>query len=800
MTWANGLILGLGGLLIAIPIILHLLMQPKPKKMIFPALRFLKEKQLASRSRMRLRHLLLLLMRCLLIALLALALAGPTVASREFGNWLTLGGIGISGVLVGIVLAAAYFRPKKNWLLIGILGALFAGHLGFGGWSAARLLGSDNAEILGDGQAPVAALIVIDTSPRMQYRSENKTRAEVATEMAQWLVRQFPLESQVCVLATDHDRPFFSVDVAAASRRIETLETAFVENPIPSALAEGLPLLEKAPQERKEIYIISDLTKQGWTGDNAKPVLKQLKSNPAISLFVIDVGVESPTNFSLSELELSNAEISEQGDFTVSTTINRIGGADQRALKMSVERPDPTRPVIRDGKVLFPEQVLAEQTSAVDVRENGSATASFKFSQPLTTGTYHGTVAIVGNDGLAIDNQRYFSVRVRSAWSVLVVHPENTSPKNLTATIAPSLRGEIGAASYDCTVITQTELSSQENLENFDAVFLLNPQPLDMTIWQRLNDYVTGGGGLAICLGHNAANGGIADASFQSESATRLLTGKLDHQWFSEQRDNFLSPQNLSHPLFQSFRKIETGLLWYRFPVFLHWGIEPDDRNEEFPTQTLLRYSNREPALIERRIGNGRVLVMTTPFTERAEEPDRRVWNELFIGQFFPAWLLVKSMTAYLVQDDADSLNLTAGQVARFDNDLRQFPETYQVYQPRTDKPPTTINAVENQIRFRFTNYPGQYRMKGVFDQRPLLRGFSVNLSAASTDLSRIEPAELDGVLGPERYQLAKRQDEIQRQQGTTRVGQEFYPLLVLMMLVVLAVEYLMSNRFYASR
>ena len=157
-------------------------------------------------------------------------------------------------------------------------------------------------------------------------------------------------------------------------------------------------------------------------------------------------------------------------------------------------------------------------------------------------------------------------------------------------------------------------------------------------------------------------------------------------------------------------------------------------------------------------------------------------------------------MTAYLVQDDVESLNITVGQVASFDNDLRQFPESYQLFQPRADKPPTMLNSTANAVKYRFTDYPGHYRLKGIWSGSPLLRGFSVNLPESSTDLTRAELAELDGVLGVERYQLAKQRDEIQRQQGTARVGQEFYALLMLMMLVVFAVEYLMSNRFYAGR
>jgi hypothetical protein len=798
MVWTNSMILGLGGLLVAIPVILHFLMRPKPKQLIFPAMQFLKERQHANRSRTRLRHLLLLILRCLLIGLVALALAGPTVASREFGNWLTLGGIGFSGFVVGLVLLAAFFRPTKNWLLIGIFATLFLGHVIFGGWSATKLLGSDSADLLGDSQAPVAALIVLDTSPRMQYLSENQTRLDVAKEIGLWLISQFPVDSQVCVLATDNDRPFFSVDVVAAARRIETLESTYVEHPIPAAMAEGLKILEDSPQERKEIYILTDLTRQSWVGGNTKPVLKQLEQNPGMSLFVIDVGVENPTNFALSSLEIKNVEIAQNGKFNVATQISRNGDAAQRTVKMLIEKPEPPRPVVRDGVVLFPESFLAEQSATVDIRENGSAQVPYQFSESLPLGTYHGRIEIEGQDGLAIDDQRFFTFRVSPSWKILVVSPAGVSPQNLLSSISTTVAQELGTSIYDCTVLSQAELVDYPELDEFDGVFLLNPKPLDEAGWQKLEKYVTAGGGLAICLGSNAAKGPFADPTYSTESARRLLTGQLEQQWDAGENAEpfFLSPRDFSHPLFKTFRNIETSLLWNLFPVYKHWGILPD-QNSEFPTQTLLSFSNREPALIERQIGSGRVLVLTTPITERGSERNRRIWNELFRGRFFPAWLLVRAMTSYLVQNDTESLNIKVGQIASFDNDLRQYPEVYQVYTPRADKLPTTVNTVEGQIRYRFTDDPGQYRLKGVED--PVLRGFSVNLPESSTDLTRIEPDELDGILGPDRYQMATQQNEIQRQQGTTRRGQEFYPLLLLMMMVVFAVEYLMSNRFYRT-
>src|SRR6185369_10301662 len=70
----------LGGiLLVGIPIVLHLVMRRESQKLIFPALRFLQRRQTLNQHRLRLRHLLLLALRCAIIALLAFALARPTL-------------------------------------------------------------------------------------------------------------------------------------------------------------------------------------------------------------------------------------------------------------------------------------------------------------------------------------------------------------------------------------------------------------------------------------------------------------------------------------------------------------------------------------------------------------------------------------------------------------------------------------------------------------------------------------------------------------------------------------------------
>ena len=801
MTWANLGILGVGGLLLCVPIILHFMFQPKPVSVDFPALRFLKQKQQTTRSRMRLKHVALLLVRCLLIALLAIALAGPSVASSTLGNWLALGGVGLSGLIIALVAAAAFFREKKNWLLIGILGAVLLGHLAFGAISIGKILNSEETNLIGDRQAPVAALIVMDASPRMELEFENETRLQKSQAIGQWLVTQFPNDSQVCVAPTNADGVFFSVDVGAADRRVAKLRTNFSGVKIPSKIAEGLELLETSSMERKEIYIVTDLTTESWTGENTQKLLRQLKRYPEYSLFVIDVGVESPSNYSLAPLQLSASEISAKGRLNLRTEIRRSGGAGQRTVKLEVEKIDASRPVVRDQKTLFPTEMFLPQAKVIDVREDGTAGVQFAFSQPLTTGTYHGSVSIEGQDGLAVDDRRYFTFRVSTPRSTLVVHPSNVDAQVMVSLLAP--RGSVAAGTnrFECQVATQVEFDQMEDFGQFDAVFVLDPKPIGEDRWEALQRFVENGGGLGLFLGPNANNNGYIDAAFTSEIAQRVIGGKLEQQWYDETDQLVLSPpEETSHPIFKPIQGSETSILWNRFPITKFWGFVVDAAADSPPTQTLMRYTNREPAVVERVLGKGRVLTMTTPVTERGYYSDRKSWNLLLGGTGLkpvPYYLLLRGIVTHLVQSDADSLNVKVGQISTLQNDLRQFPDSYQVFSPIDDKPPTNLNAVDNQIRFRFNDSPGHYRYRGVFDEEVMLRGFSSNLPLAATDLTRIGAGDLDEILGPERYQLATDKSEITRQQGTTRRGQELYPFIMVMMFLILGLEYLMSNRFY---
>src|SRR5437867_5336431 len=79
--------LALGGLAAAaIPALLHLLERRVPPEAEFPPLRYLAEAERQSARRLRLRHLLLLVLRTALIVVIVLGAARPLVPTRGGGD------------------------------------------------------------------------------------------------------------------------------------------------------------------------------------------------------------------------------------------------------------------------------------------------------------------------------------------------------------------------------------------------------------------------------------------------------------------------------------------------------------------------------------------------------------------------------------------------------------------------------------------------------------------------------------------------------------------------------------------
>ena len=205
---------------------------------------------------------------------------------------------------------------------------------------------------------------------------------------------------------------------------------------------------------------------------------------------------------------------------TTQVSASGIGG--ERTVELWVEQIDPTLPILRDGKPVLPKADLRESRTAASHRRrlrsdcNSRSAAPWSSarcnSQPgdarrpmphrgLAPGVHQGWLRLVGQDGLALDDVRYFAFEVQPAWPVLLVAPQGVSTRYLSEALAPRELRESGRASFRCDTIEQSRLASHE-LGDYRAIALLDPEPLTADVWKKLADYCESGGGVAMFLGH----------------------------------------------------------------------------------------------------------------------------------------------------------------------------------------------------------------------------------------------------------------------------------------------------------
>ena len=408
----------------------------------------------------------------------------------------------------------------------------------------------------------------------------------------------------------------------------------------------------------------------------------------------------------------------------------------------------------------------------------------------LSTGVHNGVLQIRGEDGLSVDDERYFTVEVEEARPVLVVAAVNETARDFAEAIAPETLRDRGESRFSCDIASQRDLATLE-LAKFEAICLLDPGPLTPDVWNRLANFAREGKGVALFLGGHAS----PVEPFNDPAARALIGGRLGGRLKRTVRtvpgDVFFAPESLAHPIFTLFRSRNTSVPWDQFPVYYYWPL--DQLASE--SRVVATFSDRKPAIVETSLGKGRVLTFATPAAEPLNPNGRPCWNELWAGEdAWPWFVLLNESLRYVAGLGEGRLNYMVGETARLQNDPQQRPTRYQVFTPGGDV--LDVSARDDFIALHSSDHPGTYRLRGNFGG-PIVRGFSTNYPAAATDLKRVAPTELENLLGKDRYHMARNRDDIHRVVGQQRIGQDLYPFVIVFVVSALALEQLFANRFY---
>ena len=714
LSFLNILLLS-GMAVVAIPVLLHLLMRRKPVPHRFPALRFLQARSQVKKRRLKLQHLLLLLVRALALCMLVLALARPVLRGT-------------------------------GWIV--------------------------------DQEGPVAVACVVDTAPRMLLRQENRTRIDEVQDIASKLFEKLPPESKIAIVDTGDGGVSFSPSTVAAANRIERLTAGASSVNLATAMNDAVRLLESSDIGRRELYVFTDLSHGGWE----QPVEADWDTlHPSVNLVFIDVSATHPQDFMLESLELSAERLTVGSPLNISVTTRRVGPESARSV--AVEFQDQEGGFVRRGE----KPVVWKDGEEQEVR--------FEING-LEPGVHQGRVLIEGGDGLPADDSIEFTVDVGPPTRVLVASPEPVGTTGLifVEAVAPFPLVSAGRSKFTVT------LDSFDHLENaswsdFRSIVLIDPPPLPPRTWEMLHEWISKGGGLVVWLGPSAGK----PVDFSSAESESVLGGQIKRVWRSPDRSNYFAPSSLDHPVLAAFRRVGDSVPWQDFPVFRHWEFQPTSENDDVessPAITLASYRNGLPALFERILGKGRVVIVTTPVSQSADDP--QAWNQLATGfEPWPFVMLANEILEYVVETP-DSLNIKSGEVARLRLQRHDLP-TATVRTPLGDTFPVAIDQQQGAIAVSATRQPGNYRIRSGGKTGGFVKGFSARLPKSATDFSRLKDDELPLMLGVDR-RIVLDTESLDRDVMNYRVGAELSGWLFLLAAGLLALDWWMSNRFYAPR
>jgi hypothetical protein len=795
-----------GLILAAIPVLLHFLLRSKPKKLLFPALQLIVIRRKNNVRRMRLRHLWLLLLRILVIALLVFAITRPSLPAANYGlnrrEILSL--LGIVGVA-----AAAYFGTVHFWRKKRLTDHDFAyrrtllrGGTGIGmlllfallvAWPYKnRVLGELTAPVpVTAKNVPVAAVFLFDTSLSMGYQHENKTRLQRATEIALEQLSQLPAGSRIAVADTSNDEEIlFRADLVGAKSRIDALEihaaaiplnirtgtaldTQLTDREFQFAEQEKVPENLRRDSHLREVYLFTDMSAHGWKMTAASALQETMKEFEWANVYIIDVGILEPTNFSVSALRLSKPVVPIGGELTVTANVDGIGKGtanETRMLELYLED--------MNGKRVKKGQQLAQPGDSVEFSPVGGLRA------PMS----RGEVRLVSSDPLEGDDVLFFTVAVRPPPQVLVVYQNYDEAHFWIKALAPDDLKE-SRARFRVKPLHVSKFKPS-SLAGPAVVCLINLATPSVPIWNALGEFVEDGSGLFVVVGNRR----VDPVAYNRDSAQAILPGKLLARLSFTPAER-LDLGVLEHPVLKKFDTLGGAAELSFIDIHRYWRVKTHK-----DASVVIPYSDwrTDPALLERAYGKGRVLLFTTAVDR--ERTGREEWADLAGGHVWPFFILADQITHYLARQRIGTLNYIAGETVRVPLDPEQPVSRYLMQKPGTfQQLPGEVAEGSESITIEDADLLGNYTLVGADKKSTFIAGFSVNPDPAESDFTRLEESELNALFGEDRYDVARDIDELTRRVSQGRIGQEVFPFVLAFVLIVFCGEHLVSNRFYKA-
>lgn len=710
------LLAGLGAC--AVPVLLHLLNRQQPKRLVFPAFRFLLQRQNTNQRRMRFRNILLMLLRVLALAALVFALARP------------------------LLFAGAQDGPGKD----------------------------------------VTAVLLVDTSPSMEYAVAGVSRLDAARERAAELLDLIGPKSEVAVLDSGAlmDLPFDSVGKARDDVGRLTIKPG--AGSLNRAFERGFDLLERRrkPGEGQSLvlYAITDRAAGCWDARDAIPTVPE-----GVAVRIIDVGTKSPRDLGVEAVELVPPVVVAGGAFQARVRLRgtRTGHkVEQVTCQVEGGEPCAPQPVNMDEGQDYDEVVF--EMKAPNPREDSD--------HPTPCAV---TVQLAPRDNMPFNDVRHATLLVGGMRPMLTLVSRRGEGfwSDVQAEAKKFRNEEMTFAEAD------RRAPRDDQLARYSVITLNQVDAVPDVWWARLERYVRDGGNLAIIPPKSPMHA-------LNENGKALLPAPLT-KLVDAPRGVGWGKFTDAHALTKQFARLlakedaDFGRNELRPLVRRYWGLGPlaEGAREIIPYAA----PGAPPALAERQVGKGRVLLYSTPldavWIEDREDRKKRgpEWTNYWTSSF--GFCLVEYPSRYLAGEAAvPEVNFVCGREVN----LRL---------PASLSPPFTLSGpgltagemsvaarpAGGELKLPQARQPGTYLLKAEGGQA--VAGFSLNVPGRE---GLLDPAkELEQVFGEGAVVEAGEGALRDALVGGRSSPLELLPWLMMALLALMAAEGALANRYYES-
>lgn len=805
MTLINASLIA-GAVFAALPVLLHMIMKAKPKRIEFPALRLLQTRQTSNSRRMRIRHLLLLILRSLVVVLAVLALARPSLPAARYGlrwyEWSLLLAVVCAGV--GIFLwrdrrlkssiAAEHIRREKRttWKAVALLGSLVAVLIAVGIPWGFRVRSEMTAPVNAmAAELPVAAVFLFDTSASMTFKQEGKTRLEEAQQIGLDQLKVLPGQSRVAITTTNpNSESVFQADLAGVRSRIEALKFSEISRPLnavlKNAIEEQVADRELVQQQGglddsfvREIYLLTDSSVSAWKQPDESSLSDLLVQYDWLQIYFIDVGVDNPANVALTELKLDIESTVADQPVTVSVAVSGTAAASDSAV-VELFTLDESGDEVRGGGVIGSPRrsVTPDQTAPViSFQVKGNALGQFT----------SGVIRLSSPDPLTIDDTRYFSFRVSAVPNVLLVGDRDLDITYLENVLNPQIERLNLPKRFNVKAVLSANFQ-REALSNYDIVCVMNWQRPSESSWSNLLAFVRAGGRLLISAGGEQM---LQEDSWRTPDTGQLLPGlPLVPVRFRPQpaRIELLADD---HPIVNAFNDLQLAKTELNRAIFDRcWTFDVVEDARE-----LLRFNHRNahPALLERQVGRGKVLLFTSALDSNGND----LWNESFVIDNWTYLMFVDEIMRYLSGASETKHNFEVGDPIEVDVPVSQRFSQFMVARPRFRQTRGQMEINDASILLTDADEAGHYELNAAEEGQTFRSVFAVNVPDKESNLAKVTDKQLNEILGEDRYSRVKDLEQLDRAVNLGRLGVEVFPVLMGLLLILFCGEHLMANFFY---